>query len=83
MENILYYETEALVFEHALPIGNGRLGAMVYGKVSKEKISLNEDTLWTGTGKRNPVAPDPIEACRKARELVLEDKISEAQDIIA
>lgn len=83
MENILYYETEALVFEHALPIGNGRLGAMVYGKVSKEKISLNEDTLWTGTGKRNPVAPDPIEACRMARELVLEDKISEAQDIIA
>jgi len=83
MENILYYKNEAALFGEALPIGNGRLGAMVYGKTQCEKISLNEDTLWTGTGKSNPVPNNPIEAYEHARKLVLSEKISEAQEEIA
>lgn len=48
MENILYYTKKAKCFEEALPLGNGRMGAMVFGNLKKEKIILNEDTLWSG-----------------------------------
>ncbi|MDF2869116.1 MAG: alpha-L-fucosidase [Anaerocolumna sp.] len=44
----LWYKQPATVFEEALPIGNGRLGGMVYGGIKKERISLNDDTLWSG-----------------------------------
>lgn len=45
---LLWYKTPASVWEEALPVGNGRLGAMVFGKYSEERIQLNEDTYWTG-----------------------------------
>lgn len=48
MENLLWYSKPAGYFEEALPIGNGKMGAMVYGRHDTEKISLNEDSLWTG-----------------------------------
>ncbi len=83
MENRLYYYNEAKVFEEALPIGNGRMGAMVYGGLKTEKLSLNEDTLWTGTGKRNPVPEKALEAYKRAQKLVLEDKLLEAHEEIA
>lgn len=44
----LWYKQPATVFEEALPIGNGRLGGMVYGGIRNERISLNDDTLWSG-----------------------------------
>ncbi len=46
--NRLWYKQPAEYWEAALPLGNGRIGAMVYGGVGKERIELNEDTLWTG-----------------------------------
>ncbi|MBP2551637.1 alpha-L-fucosidase 2 [Neorhizobium galegae] len=50
MSNILWYQREAWVdWTRALPVGNGRLGAMIFGSSRKEKIQLNEDTLWTGS----------------------------------
>ena len=54
-------------WENALPIGNGRLGAMVYGNVSKEIIQLNEHTLWSGSPNRNDNAAclDSLPALRK------------------
>lgn len=45
---VLHYDAPAEFFEEALPIGNGRLGAMVYGGTGVEKLSLNDITLWTG-----------------------------------
>ncbi|MBP3257544.1 MAG: glycoside hydrolase family 95 protein [Bacteroidales bacterium] len=45
---ILHYDSPATFFEEALPIGNGHLGAMVYGGTGEERISLNDITLWTG-----------------------------------
>lgn len=48
MKNALYYVKPAKCFEEALPLGNGRIGAMVFGSVKKERIALNEDTLWSG-----------------------------------
>ena len=48
MEALLKYSKPAQYFEEALPLGNGQLGAMVYGKTQNERISLNHDTLWSG-----------------------------------
>jgi len=45
---LLWYTSPAAVWEDALPVGNGRLGAMVFGKSGEEKIQLNDDTYWTG-----------------------------------
>lgn len=44
----LWYDKEALTWEEALPIGNGRLGAMVFSNPINDRIQINEDTLWTG-----------------------------------
>ena len=46
--NLLWYETPAAKWEEALPVGNGRLGAMVFGKYGEEIIQLNEETYWSG-----------------------------------
>ncbi|MCR5019235.1 MAG: glycoside hydrolase family 95 protein [Bacteroidales bacterium] len=56
----LYYDRPAEFFEEALPIGNGRLGAMVYGNPREEKLSLNDITLWTGEPDRGPQHPDMV-----------------------
>ncbi|KAG6735543.1 hypothetical protein POTOM_061846 [Populus tomentosa] len=66
----------------AIPIGTGRLGAMVWGGVSSELIQLNEDTLWTGTpiDYTNPDAP---EALAEVRNLVDSGEFAEASDAAA
>ena len=46
--NMLWYREPARSWNEALPLGNGRLGAMVFGGVREERIALNEDSLWTG-----------------------------------
>ena len=46
--NTLWYRRPAACFNEALPLGNGRLGACVYGGVKAARFSLNEDTLWSG-----------------------------------
>lgn len=62
-----YNSSSGTVWENALPIGNGRLGAMVYGNVPTEIIQLNEHTLWSGGPNRNdnPLALDSLDAIRK------------------
>ena len=58
-ELLLHYNQPAQFFEEALPLGNGQLGAMVYGNVTQEeRISLNDITLWTGEPDRGPEHPD-------------------------
>ena len=57
-ELILHYDHPADYFEQALPLGNGRLGAMVYGGTQEERISLNDITLWTGEPDRGERHPD-------------------------
>ena len=55
---VLHYDSPADCLEEALPIGNGRLGALVYGGVDEERISLNDITLWTGEPDRGAEHPD-------------------------
>ena len=57
-EITLHYDRPAEFFEEALPIGNGRLGAMVYGGTDEERLSLNDITLWTGEPEPGPDHPD-------------------------
>lgn len=67
--DVLHYNTPATFFEEALPIGNGSIGAMVYGGIDEEKLSLNDITLWTGEPDKEVFTPDAhksIEAIRKA-----------------
>ncbi|MES2277225.1 MAG: glycoside hydrolase family 95 protein [Bacteroidota bacterium] len=75
----LWYQTPAgKNWESALPIGNGRLGAMIYGNVEKEIIQLNENTVWSGGPNRNdnPLALDSLPVIRK---LIFEGKQKEAE----
>ncbi len=78
--NRLYYDKEAEYWDEALPIGNGRLGAMIYGTVFKEKLQLNEESLWSG-GPRDRVNPDCRKNLDKIRKLYREGKISQAQQL--
>ncbi len=75
------FNKPAGVWEEALPLGNGRLGAMVYGGTVRDQIALNEETMWSGgyTDRNNP---DAKEALPKVRQLILDGKISEAEELM-
>ena len=53
MENLLWYKRPAQNWNEALPLGNGQLGAMVFGGVETAQYGLNHDTLWSGYPKDN------------------------------
>ncbi len=73
----LYYTSPAKAWTQALPIGNGHLGAMIFGGTANEKLSLNHDELWTGHPK-NTVRDGAPESFRKARDLALNGRFHEA-----
>lgn len=77
-ETIMKYDSPAESYIEALPIGNGRIGAMISGTPDKESITLNEDSFWSG-GLRHRINPDAVEGFREARSLLLEGKPSEAE----
>src|SRR5690554_5474976 len=77
----LWYKDEAQSWEEALPIGNGRLGAMVFGKVLDERIQLNEDSIWYG-GPKDRNNPDALANLEKIRQLIFDGKIEEAENLI-
>lgn len=81
METKLWYKTQATSFTQALPIGNGSLGAMVYGKVPEEYISLNIDTLWSGTGRKQDKYLDRS-ILEEAKKLSLSGKYYEADKLV-
>src|SRR6516162_2301204 len=65
----LWYNQPAVEWVEALPVGNGRLGAMVFGGVERERLQLNEDTIWAG-GPYDPANPKALETYKRARELI-------------
>ena len=73
----LLYDKPAEAWTEALPIGNGRLGAMVYGGDPVETLQLNEDTLWTGGPGQNADKRATAEHFDKVRELVFAGKYAE------
>jgi alpha-L-fucosidase 2 len=64
----------------ALPVGNGYMGAMVYGDVNKERIQLNEKTLWSGSADDND-NPEAAKSLNEIRQLLFEDKYREADSL--
>lgn len=77
-KRLLWYDAPAKDWNSALPLGNGRMGAMAFGGTVLERISLNEDTVWYG-GPRDRVNPDAGKYLPQVRRLLAEDRIQEAQ----
>ncbi|CAG8101040.1 unnamed protein product [Penicillium salamii] len=76
----LWYQKPAADWNEALPVGNGRLGAMVYGRTDTEMLQLNEDSVWYGGPQdRNP--QDAFEHLPRLREAIREGNHSEAEKI--
>lgn len=77
----LWYKEAATEWVESLPLGNGRLGAMVSGDVYNERIALNEDTLWTGIPKDNN-NHEAINYIDEVRNLILNEQYYEAQELM-
>ena len=77
----LWYRQPAKVWEEALPLGNGRIGAMVFGNIENERIQVNEESIWYG-GKKDRINPDALSHLPEVRRLVAEGKISAAQELM-
>jgi len=77
---VLWYNRPATQWVEALPIGNGRLGAMVFGGVPTERIQFNEDTLWIGE-PHDYSRPGAVEYLPKIRELLFAGKQREAETL--
>ena len=75
-----YNQPSGMAWENALPIGNGRLGAMVYGNVGKETIQLNEHTVWSGGPNRNDNL-DAWESLPQIRQLIFDGKQKDAEKL--
>jgi alpha-L-fucosidase 2 len=78
----LWYDKPARQWVEALPVGNGRLGAMVYGRPLQERLQLNEDTLWAG-GPYHFDNPGFKAALPRVRALIDDGKFEEARDLVA
>lgn len=70
----LWYNKPADLWTEALPLGNGRLGAMVFGKVNEELIQLNESTLWSGGPVKTNVNPQAASYLPLIRDALFKDE---------
>jgi alpha-L-fucosidase 2 len=80
-EHLMRFDTPAQHFTESLPLGNGRLGAMVFGGVAEERIVLNETGLWSGS-RQDADRPDAFESLPEIRRLLLEGKNAEAEALV-
>ena len=74
----LWYNQPAVKWTEALPIGNGRIGAMVFGGIENDRIQFNEETLWTGE-PRNYSRPGAYKYLDTIRQLLFAGKQKEAE----
>ena len=77
-DSLLWYDTPATEWRQALPVGNGQLGAMVFGGLPKERIQFNEHTVWTGK-PHNYAHPGAAKFLPEIRQLLADGKQKEAQ----
>ena len=77
----LWFDRPAASFRESLPLGNGRLGAMVFGGTDEERIVLNESSMWSGSPEDSD-RPDAHEALPEIRRLLLEGKNVEAEQLV-
>lgn len=80
MSQLFYTTSSNWDWNKALPVGNGKLGAMIYGEGSHEHFQLNEETVWFGT-KRDRNNPDALANLETIRELILKGDIPKAEEL--
>lgn len=78
---VISYNSPAKDWNEAIPIGNGRMGAMVFGQSGRERLQLNEDSIWYG-GPQERVNKDCLPNLPKIRQLILDGKINEAESLM-
>lgn len=78
--HILWYNSPAANWNEALPIGNARLGAMLFGAPGADRLQLNEETIWAGRPNNN-ANPEALQWMPKVRELVWQGKYREAEKL--
>lgn len=78
----LWYRKPAAEWNEALPIGNGRLGAMIFGGTAQEMLQLNEDSVWYG-GPRDRNNEDALPHLPQIRKLIMEGRLQEAEELAA
>ncbi len=81
VEGELWYKQPAERWLEALPLGNGRIGAMVFGGITKERLALSESTAWSGTPGATDVNPGAREHLDEIRQLLFAGKYIEARDL--
>ena len=79
---MLWYNQPAKEWNEALPIGNGRLGAMIFGRPGIELIQLNEETLWTGGPVDKNPNPDAPKFLQPVRDALFKDSINQAIQLL-
>lgn len=77
---LMWYSTPASKWDEALPVGNGRLGAMIFGKYGEERIQLNEETYWSG-GPYSTVVKEGYKVLPQIQKLVFEERYLEAHNL--
>ena len=77
----LWFKQPAKVWDNALPIGNGRLGGMVFGGTQVERIQLNEETVWTGNREQYTDKPEAYKKLPQIRELLFAGEYAKAQEL--
>ncbi|QHN03017.1 glycoside hydrolase family 95 protein [Granulicella sp. WH15] len=80
LDYLLHFEQPASKWPNALPVGNGRLGAMVFGNPSLDRVQLNEESIWDGE-RRDRNNPRAAESVPRIRELLFAGKIAEAEEL--
>ncbi|MBR4083975.1 MAG: glycoside hydrolase family 95 protein [Lachnospiraceae bacterium] len=79
--SLLWYREPAKMWEEAMPLGNGRIGAMVFGNPCNERIQVNEESIWYG-GPVNRINPDLKKYLPQIRELIFKGEISKAEQLM-
>ncbi len=80
-QNKLWYNKPATTWTEALPLGNGRLGAMVFGGINEELLQLNEATLWSGGPVKSSVNPTAVSYLPKVREALFKGDYAAANEL--
>ncbi|HPR85683.1 MAG TPA: glycoside hydrolase family 95 protein, partial [Prolixibacteraceae bacterium] len=77
----IWFQQPANAWEEALPIGNGRLGGMIFGGIVKDRIQLNEETLWTGHPGQYTDKDEAYKKLPEIRKLLFDGEYAKAQEI--
>ncbi|MFV0401185.1 MAG: glycosyl hydrolase family 95 catalytic domain-containing protein [Oscillospiraceae bacterium] len=82
LQEVLWYRTPAETWTEALPVGNGRMGAMVFGGVNRDRLALNEESVWAGK-PLDRINPQARIALPEVRELLFQGRYAEAEELAA